>query len=73
MARLDPAIGGSRREIIEDVISAELDRQAQKGATRIDTAALADAIEDAIDSTSVSGAPPAEGKRPQELNATNDD
>lgn len=67
----DPA-GPSRRETIEGVISAELARQARIGARRVDVPALAKAIE-----TAISAAEPetlmGEGKRPEELNATNDD
>jgi hypothetical protein len=58
-----------RRQAIATAISAELERQAMAGAARIDVEALAAAVEEALDP-----APPAnEGKRPSELNATNDD
>ncbi|SMQ85603.1 hypothetical protein SAMN06295905_2890 [Devosia lucknowensis] len=60
---------GPRRQAIITALSAELERQAQSGASRIDVEALADAVEQAIDPTP----PTAEGKRPSELNATNDD
>jgi hypothetical protein len=62
---------GERRETLAGVISAELDRQAHEGAHRIDVPALAEAIEAVIE-PEVDG-PPAEGKRPDELNSTNDD
>lgn len=65
--------GPERRERIEAVIVAELERQAAAGAARIDVAAMAAAIEAAL----VAGEPaePAldDGRRPEELNATNDD
>jgi hypothetical protein len=60
---------GIRRQAITTTITGELQRQARQGALRIDVEALAEAIELALDP-----APPAnEGRRPQELNATNDD
>lgn len=58
-----------RRQAIVTALTAELERQAQSGATRIDIQSLADAVDMALDP-----APPvAEGRRPSELNATNDD
>ncbi|MBJ3785948.1 hypothetical protein [Devosia sediminis] len=58
-----------RRQAIVTALTAELERQAQSGASRIDVEALATAVDGALDP-----APPAsEGKRPSELNATNDD
>ncbi len=58
-----------RRQAIATALAAEIDRQAQSGASRIDVEALAAAVEQALDP-----APPAaEGRRPSELNATNDD
>lgn len=58
-----------RRQAIVTALTAELERQAQTGATRIDIQSLADAVDTALDP-----APPvAEGRRPSELNATNDD
>ena len=63
----DPA--GLRHQAITTALAAEIERQAQSGASRIDVEALASAVELALDP-----APPAsEGKRPSELNATNDD
>ena len=60
---------GLRRQAIATALTAELERQAQSGASRIDVDGLAEAVELALDP-----APPAaEGKRPSELNATNDD
>jgi hypothetical protein len=65
------------RETIAEVISDELDRQAHQGANRIDVPALAEAIEDAISDENHEpagkGEPPQEGKRPDDLNSTNDD
>ena len=69
MAITSPLDG--RKEVLTDVISAELDRQAHEGAHRVDVPALAEAIEAVIEPTP--DAPPAEGKRPEDLNATNDD
>lgn len=61
--------GGSRRQTIATAIARELERQGGDGAPGVDIEALADAIDLAIDTP-----PPAdEGKRPEELNATNDD
>ena len=55
-----------RRQAIATAIAAELARQGQDG---VDIDALSQAVELALDP-----APPAaEGKRPNELNATNDD
>lgn len=61
-----------RRTTIASVIDAELDRQAMAGAARLDIAAMAGAIDAAL-ATGSSAGTPAEGKRPDELNATNDD
>lgn len=59
----------ARHQAIVTALSAEIERQAQSGASRIDVEALASAVGLALDP-----APPAsEGKRPSELNATNDD
>jgi hypothetical protein len=58
-----------RRQAIATALSAELERQAMSGASRVDIEALAEAVELALDP----GPPAAEGKRPSELNATNDD
>lgn len=60
---------GVRRQAIATAIAAELDRQTREGATRVDIEALAEAIDIALDPVP----PVSEGKRPQELNATNDD
>ena len=62
-------LGALRRQAIATALAAELERQAQSGASRIDIEALATAVDMALDP-----APPAgEGRRPAELNATNDD
>lgn len=58
-----------RRQAIATAIKAELERQAQNGAVRIDVDALAEAIDIALDPP----APAGEGRHPDELNATNDD
>jgi hypothetical protein len=65
--------GRSRRETIAGVISAELERQAQQGAIRVDVDALAAAIETAIAAEEPVEALMGEGRHPEELNATNDD
>lgn len=63
------AVGDHRRQAIATAISAELDRQAKDGEIRVDVEALAEAVDLALEPT-----PPAsEGKRPSDLNATNDD
>ena len=51
---------------IADALSRELQRQ---GISGVDIEALAAAVADALERE----APPSEGKRPEELNATNDD
>jgi hypothetical protein len=58
-----------RHTAIATAIDAEIDRQANSGANRIDVDALAHAVEDVIQPSP----PMAEGKRPDELNSTNDD
>ncbi len=58
-----------RRQAIATALAAELERQAQSGASRIDVEALASAVENALDPDP----PLAEGRHPSELNATNDD
>lgn len=60
---------GARRQIIATAIAAELERQGIGSAERIDIDALAGAVEQALGTS----APEDEGKRPDELNATNDD
>lgn len=60
---------GVRHSAIATALSEEIDRQANAGASRIDVEALAQAVEEVIAPTP----PQAEGKRPSELNATNDD
>jgi hypothetical protein len=60
---------GLRRQAIATAISAELERQALDGASRVDIEALAEAVDVALDPVP----PVSEGKRPQDLNATNDD
>ncbi|MBU1304659.1 MAG: hypothetical protein KKF33_03955 [Alphaproteobacteria bacterium] len=59
----------SRRSIIAAAITAELARQAEAGKTGVDIEAMAGAVDEALEG------PPQidEGKRPNELNATNDD
>jgi hypothetical protein len=51
---------------IADAVSRELQRQGIAGA---DVEAIAEAVQNAM----AEPAPPAEGKRPQDLNSTNDD
>jgi hypothetical protein len=59
----------SRRRIIAAAISAELARQAEPGKTGIDIEAMAAAVDAALEAPARMD----EGKRPNELNATNDD
>ncbi|WEJ58321.1 hypothetical protein [Devosia sp. FJ2-5-3] len=59
----------TRRAVIAAAITAELQRQAESSALRIDIEALANAVDLAL----VPGAPFAEGRKPEQLNATNDD
>ena len=66
---MEMADENDRRQAIATAISAELERQALAGAGRVDVEALATAIDEALDPV----APASEGKRPDELNATNDD
>ena len=73
MAMASEIEGPSRRETIAGVISAELERQAQQGAVRVDVDALAAAIETALLSEEPLNAMAGEGTRPEDLNATNDD
>ena len=58
-----------RRQAIATAIAAELERQGKVGAADLDVGALADAVDRALDPPP----PVAEGKRPGELNSTNDD
>jgi hypothetical protein len=58
-----------RRQTIATAISAELERQAREGAARVDVDSLAAAIDEAL----TPDMPPSEGRRPEDLNATNDD
>lgn len=59
-----------RHETIRVALASEVQRQANSGASRIDYNAMASAVEKALDNQE----PPApSGKRPSELNATNDD
>ena len=59
---------GHRRQAIATAITAELERQAKDGELRVNVEAMAEAIEIALDPV----APAGEGKRPEDLNATND-
>ncbi|KKB86768.1 hypothetical protein VW29_00465 [Devosia limi DSM 17137] len=63
----------ARRGLIAGVIGAELERQAHEGAQRVDVDALAEAIDMALAADEPMAADDDEGKRPDELNATNDD
>jgi hypothetical protein len=58
-----------RRQAIATALTAEVERQAHAGASRIDFDALAEAVDVALEPEP----PISEGKRPSELNATNDD
>ena len=56
-----------RRQAIETALASELQRQGHGGS--VDIEALAEAVVEALDPTP----PLAEGKRPSDLNSTNDD
>jgi hypothetical protein len=60
---------GIRHTAIATALTEEIERQANTGASRIDVDALAQAVEEVI----APSPPAAEGKRPDELNSTNDD
>jgi hypothetical protein len=69
----EPGPGPERRQRIEAVIAAELQRQAASGAARIDVGAMASAIDAALAAEEPSEPALDDGRRPDELNATNDD
>lgn len=58
----------THRLAVVAAISAEIQRQAVAGEQRIDIEKLADAVLNALDPQ----APVAEGRRPEELNSSND-
>ena len=58
----------THRTAIATAITAELQRQAEAGAQRIDVEALADAVLRVLDPQP----PMAEGQRPEELNSSTD-
>lgn len=58
-----------RRQALVIALTAEIERQARAGASRIDVEALAAAVERVL----VPAPPAGEGRHPSELNATNDD
>ncbi|SFV38380.1 hypothetical protein SAMN05216456_3387 [Devosia crocina] len=58
----------TQRTAIATAITAELQRQADLGAQRIDVEALAEAVMNALDPVP----PMSEGRRPEELNSSND-
>ena len=58
----------TQRTAIATAITAELQRQAEEGAQRIDVDALADAVLHVLDPVP----PVSEGQRPEELNSSND-
>ena len=62
------AAAGGASDRSSRALAAEMERQAQAGASRIDVEALAEAVNKALDPVP----PVSEGKRPDELNATND-
>ncbi|KQN78314.1 hypothetical protein DevBK_15380 [Devosia sp. BK] len=57
-----------QRTAVTTAITVELQRQAEAGAQRIDVEALAEAVLQSIEPTG----PAAEGRRPEELNSSND-
>ena len=65
----------TRIERIESVIDEELDRQAHEGARRIDLHALAERIDERIDTDGAQPSPRQQmrdAKKPSQLNASND-
>lgn len=58
----------TQRTAVATAITAELQRQAEDGAQRIDVDALAEAVLQALDPMP----PVSEGRRPEELNSSND-
>jgi hypothetical protein len=64
---------GLRHVAITTALNEEIDRQAHAGANRIDVDALAQAVEEVIEPDPAPTGPADEGKRPSELNSTNDD
>jgi hypothetical protein len=58
----------TQRTAVATAITAELQRQAEDGAQRIDVDALAEAVLQALDPVP----PVSEGRRPEELNSSND-
>ena len=68
---IDSLIGG-RRETIATAIAGELQRQARGGASRIDIAAMASAVDSAIAENEPFPLTMDDGKEPDELNASND-
>ncbi|MCW5719874.1 MAG: hypothetical protein KIS86_01910 [Devosia sp.] len=58
-----------RRAALAAAIAGELRRQAEHGTTRVDVEALTEAVEAVLSAAPLF----AEGKRPEQLNATNDD
>lgn len=58
----------THRTAIATALSAELQRQAEAGAQRVDVEALAEAVLRVLDPHP----PLAEGQRPEELNSSND-
>lgn len=65
---IDPTTSG-RQAVIAQAITSELENQAHDGTTSVDVDALAAAIDKALEGHT----PASEGKRPEDLNATNDD
>lgn len=59
----------NRRQAIATALTAEIERQAATGAMRMDIAALAEAVDTVLEPIP----PTSEGRRPADLNATNDD
>jgi hypothetical protein len=58
----------THRVAVATALSAELQRQAEAGAQRVDVEALADAVLRVLDPHP----PMAEGQRPEDLNSSND-
>lgn len=72
MAMDDRGFLSDRAQTIAGLIAAELDRQVQHGASKVQVDAFASAIDTGL-STSDGATPSNEGKHPDELNSANDD
>jgi hypothetical protein len=73
MAILDEAAGVDARTRVREAIGKELQRQSDEGSTRIDIDQLTEVVVSALESGERPDPAFSEGKRPDQLDATNDD